>query len=137
MIIISSGGTIITLLDQIFFNLSFTAQQAVIPGGSSVPVLDENDCQQVMMDFDDLKVAQIYIIKLIPYTDDALYEYDAHNMSDFSVHRPLKFASKCSLTSPSIMTVDSSTTLPPTPFLSCHLTKFSLVSISLRLKDPP
>lgn len=29
--------------------------QAVIPGGSSVPVLDENDCQQVMMDFDDLK----------------------------------------------------------------------------------
>jgi NADH:ubiquinone oxidoreductase subunit F (NADH-binding) len=32
--------------------------QAVIPGGSSVPVLDENDCQQVMMDFDDLKVAQ-------------------------------------------------------------------------------
>ena len=30
--------------------------QAVIPGGSSVPVLDENDCQNVMMDFDDLKV---------------------------------------------------------------------------------
>ncbi|CAM9704162.1 unnamed protein product [Chrysoparadoxa australica] len=29
--------------------------QAVIPGGSSVPVLDENDCQDVMMDFDDLK----------------------------------------------------------------------------------
>ena len=29
--------------------------QAVIPGGSSVPVLDENDCQNVMMDFDDLK----------------------------------------------------------------------------------
>lgn len=27
----------------------------VIPGGSSVPVLDENDCQNVMMDFDDLK----------------------------------------------------------------------------------
>jgi len=31
--------------------------QAVIPGGSSVPVLDENDCQQVLMDFDDLKKA--------------------------------------------------------------------------------
>ncbi len=29
--------------------------QAVIPGGSSVPVMDENDCQDVMMDFDDLK----------------------------------------------------------------------------------
>jgi NADH dehydrogenase (ubiquinone) flavoprotein 1 len=29
--------------------------QAVIPGGSSVPVLDENDVQEVMMDFDDLK----------------------------------------------------------------------------------
>jgi len=29
--------------------------QAVIPGGSSVPVLDENDCQAVLMDFDDLK----------------------------------------------------------------------------------
>lgn len=29
--------------------------QAIIPGGSSVPVLDENDCQEVMMDFDDLK----------------------------------------------------------------------------------
>lgn len=29
--------------------------QAVIPGGSSVPVLDENDCQEVLMDFDDLK----------------------------------------------------------------------------------
>jgi NADH dehydrogenase (ubiquinone) flavoprotein 1 len=29
--------------------------QAVIPGGSSVPVLDFNDCQEVMMDFDDLK----------------------------------------------------------------------------------
>lgn len=29
--------------------------QAVIPGGSSVPVLDENDCEEVMMDFDDLK----------------------------------------------------------------------------------
>jgi NADH dehydrogenase (ubiquinone) flavoprotein 1 len=28
---------------------------AVIPGGSSVPVLDANDCQNVMMDFDDLK----------------------------------------------------------------------------------
>ena len=31
--------------------------QACIPGGSSVPVLDENDCQNVMMDFDDLKVS--------------------------------------------------------------------------------
>ena len=31
--------------------------KAVIPGGSSVPVLDENDCQEVMMDFDDLKVS--------------------------------------------------------------------------------
>lgn len=30
--------------------------QACIPGGSSVPVLDANDCQNVMMDFDDLKV---------------------------------------------------------------------------------
>lgn len=29
--------------------------QAVIPGGSSVPVMDENDCQDVMMDFDSLK----------------------------------------------------------------------------------
>lgn len=29
--------------------------QACIPGGSSVPVLDEKDCQNVMMDFDDLK----------------------------------------------------------------------------------
>jgi NADH dehydrogenase (ubiquinone) flavoprotein 1 len=29
--------------------------QAVIPGGSSVPVLDFNDCQEVLMDFDDLK----------------------------------------------------------------------------------
>ncbi|CAM9279880.1 unnamed protein product [Laminaria digitata] len=29
--------------------------QAVIPGGSSVPVLDINDCADVMMDFDDLK----------------------------------------------------------------------------------
>jgi NADH dehydrogenase (ubiquinone) flavoprotein 1 len=29
--------------------------QACIPGGSSVPVLDEADCQDVMMDFDDLK----------------------------------------------------------------------------------
>eukprot|EP00602_Paraphysomonas_sp_CaronLab_P010417 CAMPEP_0185025142 /NCGR_PEP_ID=MMETSP1103-20130426/8215_1 /TAXON_ID=36769 /ORGANISM="Paraphysomonas bandaiensis, Strain Caron Lab Isolate" /LENGTH=489 /DNA_ID=CAMNT_0027558277 /DNA_START=50 /DNA_END=1519 /DNA_ORIENTATION=+ len=29
--------------------------QAVIPGGSSVPVLDEADCQNVMMDFDDLR----------------------------------------------------------------------------------
>ena len=29
--------------------------QAVIPGGSSVPVLDEADCQEVMMDFDDLR----------------------------------------------------------------------------------
>lgn len=31
--------------------------QAVIPGGSSVPVLDFNDCQNVMMDFDDLRAA--------------------------------------------------------------------------------
>ncbi|CAM9624609.1 unnamed protein product [Ectocarpus sp. 6 AP-2014] len=31
--------------------------QAVIPGGSSVPVLDINDCADVMMDFDDLKKA--------------------------------------------------------------------------------
>ncbi|KAG5186288.1 hypothetical protein JKP88DRAFT_214640 [Tribonema minus] len=29
--------------------------QAVIPGGSSVPVLDINDCKDVLMDFDDLK----------------------------------------------------------------------------------
>jgi NADH dehydrogenase (ubiquinone) flavoprotein 1 len=29
--------------------------QACIPGGSSVPVLDENDCQNVLMDFDDLR----------------------------------------------------------------------------------
>ena len=29
--------------------------QACIPGGSSVPVMDEADCQNVMMDFDDLK----------------------------------------------------------------------------------
>ena len=36
--------------------------QAVIPGGSSVPVLDENDCQEVMMDFDDLKVSQYIFI---------------------------------------------------------------------------
>lgn len=31
--------------------------QAVIPGGSSVPVLDINDCADVLMDFDDLKKA--------------------------------------------------------------------------------
>merc|ERR1719164_392828 len=31
--------------------------QACIPGGSSVPVLDENDCQEVLMDFDNLKKA--------------------------------------------------------------------------------
>jgi len=31
--------------------------QAVIPGGSSVPVLDSNDCQNIMMDFDDLRGA--------------------------------------------------------------------------------
>lgn len=31
--------------------------QACIPGGSSVPVLDENDCQDVLMDFDNLKKA--------------------------------------------------------------------------------
>eukprot|EP00903_Cladosiphon_okamuranus_P014797 g13707.t1 len=31
--------------------------QAVIPGGSSVPVLDIDDCADVMMDFDDLKKA--------------------------------------------------------------------------------
>lgn len=31
--------------------------KAVIPGGSSVPVLDINDCADVMMDFDDLKKA--------------------------------------------------------------------------------
>lgn len=29
--------------------------QACIPGGSSVPVLDENDCQDAIMDFDGLK----------------------------------------------------------------------------------
>ena len=29
--------------------------QAVIPGGSSVPVMDFNDCQDALMDFDDLK----------------------------------------------------------------------------------
>jgi NADH dehydrogenase (ubiquinone) flavoprotein 1 len=29
--------------------------QAVIPGGSSVPVLDQASCEDVMMDFDDLK----------------------------------------------------------------------------------
>ena len=29
--------------------------QAVIPGGSSVPVMDANDCQDIHMDFDDLK----------------------------------------------------------------------------------
>ena len=29
--------------------------QSCIPGGSSVPVLDENDCQEALMDFDDLK----------------------------------------------------------------------------------
>jgi len=33
--------------------------QACIPGGSSVPVLDANDCQNIMMDFDDLKVCYI------------------------------------------------------------------------------
>jgi len=31
--------------------------QACIPGGSSVPVLDQNDCQEVLMDFDSLKKA--------------------------------------------------------------------------------
>jgi NADH dehydrogenase (ubiquinone) flavoprotein 1 len=29
--------------------------QAVIPGGSSVPVLNQKDCEDVLMDFDDLK----------------------------------------------------------------------------------
>lgn len=29
--------------------------QAVIPGGSSVPVLNAKDCEDVLMDFDDLK----------------------------------------------------------------------------------
>ena len=29
--------------------------QAVIPGGSSVPVLDAKDCENVLMDFDDLR----------------------------------------------------------------------------------
>jgi NADH:ubiquinone oxidoreductase subunit F (NADH-binding) len=29
--------------------------QAVIPGGSSVPVLDIKECEDVLMDFDDLK----------------------------------------------------------------------------------
>jgi len=29
--------------------------QAVIPGGSSVPVLDAKDCENIMMDFDDLR----------------------------------------------------------------------------------
>ena len=29
--------------------------QAVIPGGSSVPVMDEEACQKALMDFDDLK----------------------------------------------------------------------------------
>ena len=29
--------------------------QAVIPGGSSVPVMDFSDCQDALMDFDDLK----------------------------------------------------------------------------------
>jgi len=33
----------------------WTNLQAVIPGGSSVPVLDENDCQNVLMDFDGLR----------------------------------------------------------------------------------
>jgi NADH dehydrogenase (ubiquinone) flavoprotein 1 len=31
--------------------------QACIPGGSSVPVLDHNDCQDIAMDFDSLKKA--------------------------------------------------------------------------------
>lgn len=43
--------------------------QAVIPGGSSVPVLDENDCQQVMMDFDDLKVHHVNIVTRFSRTD--------------------------------------------------------------------
>ena len=29
--------------------------KAVIPGGSSVPALDKKDCEDVLMDFDDLK----------------------------------------------------------------------------------
>ena len=39
--------------------------QAVIPGGSSVPVLDENDCQEVMMDFDDLKVRALLSLRTV------------------------------------------------------------------------
>ncbi len=27
----------------------------MIPGGSSVPVLNQHDCEDVLMDFDDLK----------------------------------------------------------------------------------
>lgn len=49
---------------RVFFSTNFTIHgvflcnvQAVIPGGSSVPVLDINDCADVMMDFDDLKKA--------------------------------------------------------------------------------
>ncbi|CAN0032703.1 unnamed protein product, partial [Choristocarpus tenellus] len=38
-------------------NLQARGGWAVIPGGSSVPVLDINDCADVMMDFDDLKKA--------------------------------------------------------------------------------
>lgn len=34
---------------------SHTPAQAVIPGGSSVPVLNQQDCDDVLMDFDDLK----------------------------------------------------------------------------------
>jgi NADH:ubiquinone oxidoreductase subunit F (NADH-binding) len=30
--------------------------QAVIPGGSSVPVLDENDCQQVYFICEEIKI---------------------------------------------------------------------------------
>ena len=32
--------------------------QAVIPGGSSVPVLPIDECAEALMDFDDLKAAQ-------------------------------------------------------------------------------
>lgn len=41
--------------------------QAVIPGGSSVPVLNQKDCDDVLMDFDDLKArgALMPILKFV------------------------------------------------------------------------
>jgi len=56
--------------------------QACIPGGSSVPVLDENDCQNVMMDFDDLKVSFRLVARYpIVFSSDHLFLFTANTSS--------------------------------------------------------